>query len=82
MHIKLSKEQRERLIEEVQNYFELERGEQLGELAAEQLLSFMLDTIGPSVYNYALQDARKMLGDRFLAIEDELYAMEQRQERR
>lgn len=81
MNIKVSKEQREQMVSEVQYYFEAERGEALGELAADQLVSFMLKTIGPSVYNQALQDARKMLSDRFMAIEDELYAMEQTSER-
>lgn len=77
MNIKLSKEERDILIGEVQHYFAMERGETIGELAADQFVSFMLKTIGSSVYNQALKDARKMLSDRFMAIEDELYAMEQ-----
>lgn len=81
MNIKLSKEEREVMISEVQYYFETERGETIGDLAADQCVSYMLKTLGPSIYNLALQDARRMLNDRFMAIEDELYAMEQRSER-
>ncbi|WP_285105060.1 DUF2164 domain-containing protein [Paenibacillus sp. UMB4589-SE434] len=76
--IKLTKEQREVLVSEVQHYYEVERSETIGELASADILEFMLKTIGPYVYNQALEDARKMLNDRFAAVEDELYAMHKR----
>ncbi len=76
--MKLTKEQREALVSEIQYYYEVERSETMGELAATDILEFMLKTIGPHVYNQALEDARKMLNDRFAAVEDELYAMHKR----
>ncbi|MGZ9584721.1 DUF2164 domain-containing protein [Paenibacillus marinisediminis] len=82
MHIQLTKEQREQMVQAVQQYFELERDEVIGELAAEQFMNFMMETVGDLAYNQALKDTRAMLADRFMAIEDELYAMERHPSRR
>ncbi|GIQ68278.1 DUF2164 domain-containing protein [Xylanibacillus composti] len=77
--MKVSREQKEAWIREVQHYFEEERGEEIGALAAEALLDKMLALVGPAVYNHALSDVRGMLGERWAAIDDELYVMEKRQ---
>ncbi|WP_341805060.1 DUF2164 domain-containing protein [Paenibacillus turpanensis] len=74
--LKMPKEQKELLVEKVQAYFEQERSEPIGQLAAEQLLDFMLQEIGPHVYNKAIADARQLLMERMASIEDELYSME------
>lgn len=74
--MKFPREQKEEMIHRIQQYFELERGESLGSIAAEQLLDFMVGELGPFVYNQAIQDARKTVVDRMQAMEDELYALE------
>lgn len=76
--MKLPKEQRELLTARIRQYFELERSETIGSIAAEQLLDFMIEEIGPHVYNHAIQDARKIVLDRMQSLEDELYALEKR----
>ncbi|WP_028611322.1 DUF2164 domain-containing protein [Paenibacillus harenae] len=76
MGLKLPKEQKERLVASVQQYFELERSEEIGSIAAEQLLDFMIKEIGPHLYNHAIQDARKTVIERMQSLEDELYALE------
>lgn len=73
---KLPKADKEQLIDAVQNYFEVERSESIGNLAAEQLLEYMLSKLGPFVYNQAIEDARKVLLERSMAMEDELYSLE------
>lgn len=55
--IKLPKEQRELITENIRAYFEAERGETIGHLAADNLLEFFLNELGPAVYNGALVTA-------------------------
>ncbi|ANY70085.1 hypothetical protein BBD42_29000 [Paenibacillus sp. BIHB 4019] len=76
MKLKMPREQKQQLIEQVQHYFELERSEEIGTIAAEQLLDHMVALLGPHVYNQAIQDARKTVVERMQAMEDELYALE------
>lgn len=74
--MKLPKEQKDAWIREIQRYFEEERDEEIGTLAADALLDWLLKLVGPAVYNYALSDVRSMLTDKWAGIDDELYGME------
>lgn len=76
MTIKLSKEEKAELVERVRAYFEEERSETIGELAAGQLIDFMLLQLSPYAYNRAIADVRALLGDAFGRLDDELYALE------
>jgi uncharacterized protein (DUF2164 family) len=73
---KLNLEQKQAMIGQVQYYIQMELGETLGDLAAENMVEFMLQTIGPLVYNEALKDARIVINERILSLEDELYTLE------
>lgn len=42
----------------IRQYFASERGEEIGDLAATFLLDFVLETVGPSIYNQAIRDAQ------------------------
>lgn len=82
--IKLPKEEKLEIIRSVQGYFAEERSEELGELGAEQLVDFMLQELGPYIYNKAIADARNTVNGKMGQLEDELYALErptQRQKR-
>lgn len=74
--IKLPKEQKDAIVRRLQAFFEEERSESIGSLAAEQILDFMLKEIGPYVYNKAISDVRIMMDQKLTQIEDDLYAME------
>lgn len=76
--LKLPREEMERIVEQVQGYFQDERDEEIGGLAAEQLIAYMIRQLGPALYNRAIADARAMLTDRLGQIDDELYALEKR----
>lgn len=76
MFKKLPLEQKKALIEKIQYYYHVELGETLGDLASENMLEFMLHTLGPLVYNEALKDARSVINERILSLEDELYTLE------
>ena len=74
--IKLPKEQKEQIISKVKAYFEEERSETIGDLAAEQMIDFMIKELGPYIYNAAIDDARQMLIRKIASIEEELYSLE------
>ena len=58
MKIELSKEEKRKLISEIQTFFHEERDEELGVIAAETVLDFMMENIGKYAYNKALDDAK------------------------
>ncbi|EJL47746.1 hypothetical protein PMI08_00270 [Brevibacillus sp. CF112] len=77
MPTKLTREQTEYLVLQVQRYFHAEHGEELGNLETEELIAFFSRELGPFYYNQGVQDSRKLLLERMNALEDELYVLEQ-----
>lgn len=69
--IELSKEQKRQAIQHIREYFATERDEEMGDLAAEILLDFMTQKIGPIYYNQAISDVQKYMNEK---IED-LYSL-------
>ena len=61
----LPEEQRNKYVNEIISYFEVERNEKIGVIAAEEILDFMLETIGPRIYNKAIDDTKTVLKQKF-----------------
>ncbi|MGL4989856.1 MAG: DUF2164 domain-containing protein [Sarcina sp.] len=59
----ISKQEEKQLINEIQLFFKNERGEDIGELFASIVLDFIIEKIGPSLYNQGVYDAHKFLND-------------------
>ena len=74
--MKLPRQQKEQMIDSLKAYYWKERGEEIGSVAAEQLLDHVISVVGPVIYNQAVADARKTVMERVASIEDELYALE------
>ena len=53
-----------KLIASIRRFFAEERGDEIGDLQARLLLDFILEEIGPSVYNVAIADAQTYMRDR------------------
>lgn len=75
--VKMEKEHRALLIAQVQVYLHEELDCDIGNLAAESLLDFVLKQAGAVVYNQAITDAHKVLSQQMERAEEELYALEQ-----
>ena len=73
MSIELSKEAHADAIASIQQYFERNLPEPIGELAAGLLLNFFLEEIGPAIYNKAVADAQARLAMRVADLSGELY---------
>jgi uncharacterized protein (DUF2164 family) len=71
----LSAEEKRKLLEEIQSYFDEERDEKIGVIAAESLLEFFLNTLGKHIYNKALDNV-KLWYERIMEnIEADFYAL-------
>ena len=65
----ISEEQRKANIEEIINFFQNERDEEIGIIAAEDLLDFCLQTVGMEIYNKGIEDSKNFIKTRFEDLE-------------
>jgi uncharacterized protein (DUF2164 family) len=73
---KLSKEQQQLMISDIQTFFSQEREEELSEFAAERVLDFVKETLAPHFYNAAVLDVKKVVEERYASLEDEILTLE------
>ena len=76
MTIELPKEAKQNALESLQKYFEMSMEEPIGNLAAGALLQFILEEIGPSIYNKGVADAQERMQQRISELDSEVYADE------
>lgn len=69
----LTKDERKDAIASIQQYFERNMPEPVGDLAAGLLLDFFLRDIGPLIYNAAVAEVQTRLQDRLTDLDSELY---------
>ena len=74
MKITLAPHRRLRLTGRLQALFSQEFEESLSEFRAAEIIDLMLITLGPAVYNQAVQDVRAELQSRLDDLEGEVYA--------
>jgi uncharacterized protein (DUF2164 family) len=74
--LKISREEKARILDRIKTYFEEERSETIGDLAAEELLDVVARELGPHIYNRAIYDARQMVIERFAQLDEDLYTLE------
>ena len=60
-NFKLEKEVKTEMISAIQEYFINERDEEIGNLSADLLLQFMIQQVGPAIYNQAIRDAHALV---------------------
>ncbi len=73
MAIELAKEVREEAVKSIERWFQEQRDERIGNIAAGALLGFMLEEIGPSIYNRAVADVQERLGVRVAELDLEVH---------
>lgn len=71
----ISDEKRHAVITDIINYFECERGEKIGVVATGELLDFMLQCIGPDLYNKGVEDSLALIKERFHNLEIDMGAI-------
>lgn len=60
----LTKEQREDMLSAIKTYFLEEREEELGDLASNLMLNFIIEELAPVFYNKGVCDSYKYMSDR------------------
>ena len=76
MTIELSKEARKEAIASIERYFRENMDEPIGNVAAAGLLGFLLEEIGPSIYNQAVADVQERLQARVSEVDLEVHEEE------
>lgn len=76
MFIKLSKDQQQLMISDIQHFFLEERDEDISDFAAERFLAFIKESLAPHFYNVAIHDAKHMVEQQFASLEDEILTLE------
>ncbi len=71
--VELSDVQRKDALASLQRYFQEELQEELGTLPAANLLNYILEEIGPAIYNRAVLDAQARVQARAAELDAELY---------
>jgi len=73
MTIELPKDVRQQAIASIERYFQENRDEKIGNIAAAGLLGFFVEEIGPVVYNMALAEVQERLQTRVMEIDLEVH---------
>ena len=73
MTIELSKEIRAEAVASIERYFRENMDERIGNIAASGLLAFLLEEIGPSIYNKAVSDVQERLQQRVSEVDIEVH---------
>lgn len=68
----LTKEQRSVAISSIIDFFSSERDEQIGVIAAEEVLDMLLVAVGDHIYNRGVADAQKLVATKLQELEFEL----------
>lgn len=76
MTIELTKEARRDAIASIQKYFQANLEEPIGNIAAEGLLDFFIEEIGPTLYNRGVTDAQERLQARVSELDIEVHEEE------
>jgi len=74
--IRLTKEQQEQIIADIQRFFYNQREEDISDFEAERVLDFVKENIAPYIYNAAISDAKYVVESQLSALDEELIALE------
>lgn len=73
MTIELSREDRQQAVASIERYFRQNMDGPIGNIAAGGLLSFLLEEVGPCIYNQAVSDVQERLQARVAELDFEVH---------
>lgn len=76
MAITLPKDKQQQALASVERYFREHMDEPIGNIAAAQLLNFLIEEIGPSLYNQAVTDVQERMQLRVSELDIEVHEAE------
>lgn len=75
MYSRLTKELKDHILDTLKAYFIDERDEDIGDIAAINLLDFISKEIGPHFYNLGVNDAKDMLEQKMMNLEEDIESL-------
>lgn len=76
MAVTLDDERRTHLVKKLQGFFLEEFDEELSAFRAEGVLDFFLESLGPSIYNQGVEDARVYMARKLDELDIEVHEVE------
>ncbi|MCS1382014.1 DUF2164 domain-containing protein [Lysinibacillus sphaericus] len=76
MFIRLTKEQQEQIIADIQRFFYNQREEDISDFEAQRVFDFVKENIAPYIYNAAISDAKYVVESQLSVLDEELIALE------
>ncbi|WP_158555905.1 DUF2164 domain-containing protein [Peribacillus glennii] len=76
MFIKFPLDQKAEMLRSIREYISREYDKEIGDLAAENHLEFIMNEIGPYIFNKAIQDAKTVVEDRVMMVDEDLTSLE------
>lgn len=73
-NIKISNEVKKQMIDDIKEFFYDKREEEISDFFAEMLLEFMLESIGPMIYNQGIKDSYAFMSNKI----DDLFELEKK----
>ncbi|WP_105617877.1 DUF2164 domain-containing protein [Vallitalea okinawensis] len=73
--LQLTKEQKDKLMEDIIQFFDEERDEEIGIIAASTVLDFFLEELGDKIYNKGLDDAKTWFSHQMENMESDFYSL-------
>jgi len=77
MTVRIDDARREELVARLRGFFMEEFDEELSPFRGAQILDFFLETLGPQVYNQAVQDARGFMQQKLDDLDGDLHMPEE-----
>jgi uncharacterized protein (DUF2164 family) len=71
----LTDEKRKKAIDEIIGFFQSERNETIGVIAAESILDFILQTVSKDIYNKGVDDTYSFLKEHVAGMETDINAL-------
>lgn len=71
----ITDEKRKAVVKEIIYFFEKERNETIGVIAAESILDFMLQSLAPHIYNKGVEDSLQFIKEHLEILGPEMEAL-------
>ncbi len=78
MNMNLNNRYKEEMKSKINTFFQEERGEEIGELATQIVLDFVLKELSPYIYNQGIKDAKTIVEQKVMNLEEDLSSLERR----
>ncbi|KGX90545.1 hypothetical protein N781_07055 [Pontibacillus halophilus JSM 076056 = DSM 19796] len=76
MTVKLTMDEKNDIQSIIQRFFEQERGEELGIIGTEQFFAMIDEEIGRYYYNKGLVDAKRLIEEKMMGVDEDISALE------